>query len=98
MVMPDWVDRPPAVEMEMPPEKVEVPAFKDLISPEKRASPVEMLRPADEESPAEDIPPEKVEVPAPVETILPPVKRRSPADEVMPPAVASNAAAETPPV
>src|SRR3990167_11178777 len=63
--MPDWVERPPLVEMERPPVKVEVPAFNPLIRPENRASPVEMLSPWEEARPAEERPPVNVEVPDP---------------------------------
>lgn len=41
--------------------------------------------------------PERVEVPTPVETIFPPVRRRSPAEEVKP-REEESPAAETPPV
>ena len=84
MVTPETVERPPLVEMEMPPVYVDVPVLEALMTPENKASPVEMLSPADEARPTEDSPPEKVDVPVPVETILPPVRRRSPAVDSMP--------------
>ena len=95
IVTPDWVESPPAVEIETPPTYVDVPAFKDLMSPEKRASPVEILSPADEARPAEEIPPVYVDVPA-FKALMRPENNASPVETVRP-ADEESPTCDTPP-
>ncbi len=79
MVRPDADERPPFVEIAMPPEKEEVAVLVMFKRPEERMEPPVRVRPFEEERPpalVEEIPPAKVEVallPTIVVVAVPPI-------------------------